>query len=61
MATPPTGYDRAKLRFVAACAAIAGGLLIAGTLDRTTGGVILVIGWIAGVATLHRLGRAGSG
>ncbi|MBX3234312.1 MAG: hypothetical protein KIT84_21600 [Labilithrix sp.] len=53
-------YDGAKLRFVGACAAIAGGLAIAGSLDRTTGGVIVLCGWIAGVATLHRLGRAGS-
>ena len=53
-------YDRAKLRFVLSCAAIVGGLGIAGTLDRTTGGVLVVIGWIFGVATLHKLGRAGS-
>ncbi len=54
-------YDQAKLRFVLACAAIAGGLAIAGTLERTTGGVILVICWISSVATLDRLGRSGTG
>jgi len=53
-------YDSAKLRFVGACGAIAVGLAVAGSLDRATGGVIVLIGWIAGVATLHRLGRAGS-
>lgn len=53
-------YEQAKLRFVGACAAIAAGLAIAGTLDRSTGGVIVLLGWIGGVATLHRLGRAGS-
>jgi len=60
VASEAAGYDSAKLRFVGACAAIAAGLAIAGSVDRSTGGVIVLIGWIAGVATLHRLGRAGS-
>jgi hypothetical protein len=33
---------------------------VAGSVDRATGGVLVLIGWVAGVATLHRLGRAGS-
>jgi len=53
-------YEQANLRFVGACAAIAAGLAIAGSLDRSTGGVIVLLGWVAGIATLHRLGRAGS-
>lgn len=61
MATGEVRYDTAKLRFVGACAAIAVGLAVAGSVDRATGGVIVLIGWIAGVATLHKLGRAGSG
>jgi hypothetical protein len=55
-----SGYDSAKLRFVGACACIAVGLAVAGSVDRATGGVLVLIGWVAGVATLHRLGRAGS-
>ncbi|MBX3224288.1 MAG: hypothetical protein KF795_27480 [Labilithrix sp.] len=53
-------FDRAKRHVVVACAAIAGGLAVAGSVDRTTGGVLVVVGWIAGVASLHRLGRTGS-
>lgn len=53
-------FERAKKHLVLACAAIALGLAVAGSLDRTTGGVILLIGWLTAVASLHRLGRAGS-
>jgi len=60
VATSRSAYDQAKLRFVYACGAIAAGLAIAGSLDRSTGGVIVLLGWISGVVTLHRLGRAGS-
>ncbi len=60
MASRANGYESAKRQFAFACAAIAAGLAIAGSLDRSTGGVIVLIGWIGGVATLHRLGRAGS-
>lgn len=55
-----SAYDAAKLRFLAACASIAVGLAVAGSVDRSTGGVLVLIGWIAAVATLHRLGRAGA-
>ncbi len=60
MASRSEGYDSAKLRFVLACAGIALGLGVAGSVDRATGGVIVLLGWIAGVTTLHRLGRAGA-
>jgi hypothetical protein len=53
-------FEKAKKHLVVACAAIALGLAVAGSLDRTTGGVILLIGWLTAVASLHRLGRAGS-
>lgn len=53
-------YETSKRLFVGATAIIALGLAVAGTLDRTTGGVILLVGWIAGIRCLHSLGRAGS-
>ena len=53
-------FAKAGRRFLLACAAIALGLAIAGTADRATGGVVLLVGWLAAVASLHRLGRAGS-
>jgi hypothetical protein len=52
-------FGRAKRQIVTACAVIAGGLAVAGTLDRTTGGVLVLAGWLLGVAALHRLGRSG--
>lgn len=53
-------YQTTKRRYVFAAAMIALGLAVAGSLDRSTGGVILLVGWIAGILGLHRLGRAGS-
>lgn len=53
-------YAKAKRLFVIAAVGIAGGLAISGSVDRTTGGVLLLAGWIAGIAALHRLGRTGS-
>jgi hypothetical protein len=57
-ATDP--FERAKRSFVGACALIAGGLAIAGSVERVTGGVILLAGWLLAVSSLHRLGRTGS-
>ena len=57
-ASSPDGFEKAKKLLVLACAAIAGGLAIAGSIDRSTGGVVLLVGWLLGVASLHRLGRA---
>jgi hypothetical protein len=51
---------RSKRLLLVACGLVAAGLAVAGTVDPTTGGVILVVGWLAGVGALHRLGRAGS-
>jgi hypothetical protein len=59
-AQPPDAFERGKRLLLLACAAIAGGLAIAGTMDRSTGGVVLLAGWGIAVAALHRLGRAGS-
>ncbi len=53
-------FSRAKKQLVLACAVIAGGLAIAGTLDRTTGGVLLLAGLLGSVAALHKLGRSGT-
>ena len=53
-------YAKAKRSFVLAAVGIGLGLAVAGTLDRTAGGVVLLAAWIGGVAALHRLGRTGS-
>ena len=53
-------FAGAKKQLVLACAIIAGGLAVAGSLDRTAGGVLVLVGWIAGVVSLHRLGRSGT-
>jgi hypothetical protein len=56
----PDAFERGKRLLVLACVAISGGVAIAGTMDRSLGGVVLLAGWGMGVAALHRLGRAGS-
>ncbi len=53
-------YAKAKRHLVVSCAMIAGGLAVAGSVDRTAGGVLLLVGWVFAVLSLHRLGRAGS-
>ena len=55
-----TPFDQAKRHLLLACLSIGGGLAIAGSIDRTTGGVLVVAGWLAAVVSLHRLGRTGS-
>jgi hypothetical protein len=57
---PDKLYETTKRRYLAAAALVIVGLAVAGSFDRTTGGVILLVGWIAGIFGLHRLGRAGS-
>lgn len=58
--TPDRGYDATKRLYVGAVTLIALGLAVSGTVDRATGGVLLLAGWIAGVLGLHRMGRTGS-
>jgi hypothetical protein len=53
-------FERAKLPMIIAAVGVAGGLAIAGSVERTTGGVIVLGAWVLGIASLHRLGRAGS-
>ncbi len=60
VAPSPAPFERAKRHLLLACGAIGGGLAIAGTLDRTTGGVLVLIGWLASIVSLHPLGRTGS-
>lgn len=59
-----TAYEadvrRAKRRLVSACAVIACGIAVAGSFAPTAGGVILLGGWAAGIAALHRFGRLGA-
>jgi hypothetical protein len=53
-------FDRARRMLVAATGVMAVGLAIAGSVDRTAGGAIVVVAWVLAIASLHRLGRAGS-
>jgi hypothetical protein len=53
-------FERAKRPLVLAAVGIAGGLAIAGSVERSTGGALVLAAWVVGVLALHRLGRAGS-
>ena len=53
-------FERAKLPMVLAAVGVAAGLAIAGSIERTAGGAIVLGAWVLGIAALHRLGRAGS-
>ena len=53
-------YERQKRVYLVTAAAIAVGLAIAGSVDRTIGGAVVLAAWAGGVMALHRLGRAGS-
>jgi len=55
-----TAYSSAKRVYLVAGAAMMLGLAIAGSVDPTSGGVIVVLSWVGGVYALHRLGRTGS-
>lgn len=57
---PDRAWESTKRRYVGAAALVTLGLAVAGSLDRTTGGVILLVGWVGGIFGLHRMGRAGS-
>lgn len=56
----PEAYASARRLLAVAAGGIAGGLAVAGTLDRSAGGAVVLAGWALAVAALHRLGRAGS-
>jgi hypothetical protein len=53
-------YETKKRQYLVAITLVTLGLAVAGSVDRTTGGVLLLAGWSAGILGLHRLGRAGS-
>jgi hypothetical protein len=53
-------FERAKLPMVVAAVGITVGLAIAGSVEKTAGGAIVLGAWVLGLAALHRLGRAGS-
>ena len=53
-------WETTKRRYLGAAALIILGVAVAGSVDRTTGGVLMLVGWIAGVMGLHGMGRAGS-
>ena len=58
--TPPVpARERGARRALAVATLVtAFGLAVAGTIDRTLGGVITVAGWLVLVFALHALGRA---
>lgn len=53
-------FERAKVPMALAAVGVAGGLAIAGSVEKTAGGAIVLAAWVLGIAALHRLGRAGS-
>jgi hypothetical protein len=53
-------FDRAKLPLIIAAVGVTGGLAIAGSVERTAGGALVLGAWVLGVVALHRLGRASS-
>ncbi len=50
---------RARLWLLAAVGAVASGVLVAGTVSRSVGGVLTVAGWALGIFALHTFGRLG--
>jgi hypothetical protein len=52
-------FERARFLVIVASVMTAAGLGIAGTVDKTAGGVIVLAAWVFGVFSLHKLGRAG--
>ena len=57
---PDQAYAAAERLYVLAAAGVVVGLAIAGSLDRTIGGIVFLAAWAAAVRMLHRLGRTGS-
>jgi len=53
-------FERAKRQLVIAATGIALGLAVSASIEKTTGGVLLILSWAVGLRALHRLGRAGS-
>jgi hypothetical protein len=54
-----SAFELSKRHLVTACATIAAGLAVAGSIHPTAGGILLLAGWGLAVHSLHRLGRAG--
>ncbi len=59
-ATDDAAYAKARTLFLGAAVAIALGLAVSGSVDRTAGGAVLLAGWGLAILALHRLGRTGS-
>jgi hypothetical protein len=53
-------FGRAKRLLAGALGATALGLAVAGSVDKTLGGGLVVVSWLVAIAALHRAGRAGS-
>lgn len=57
----PDAFRAARAQLVLGAGIVAVGLAVAGTVDRSIGGVVLLAGWLVAMMGLHRLGRAGAG
>lgn len=53
-------FGRAKRLLVLALGGTALGLGVAGSVDKTVGGGVVIVAWLVAIAALHRAGRAGS-
>lgn len=53
-------FQRAKRHFLLSCGAIGVGLAVSGTFSQTAGGALVLVGAVAAIFLIHRLGRAGA-
>ena len=56
---PSTKESRARHLLVASTTVVATGVLLAGTVTRSVGGVVTLVGWVLGILGLHIFGRLG--
>jgi hypothetical protein len=55
-----TALGRARGYLGAGVVVVAAGLVVAGTVSPTFGGIVVVAGWLTLVFGLHRFGRTGA-
>ncbi len=57
---PASAVAKAGRLMGGAAAGIAVGVGVAGSVNPTVGGIVIVAGWLAMLAGIHQYGRAGS-